>query len=185
MSIWNKKMMPEVQEKGKRGFYPVVNKEEWEKLPCIYKAMDWFPIEVPKLQWDGKIHREKSFVKEVVFDCIYIEPYGVRGKLYVHRENFQKIMFCYYGKTDCHLYSVCGVKFENGEEWSAEWKQDTRTGAYALYSNGHCLARQGGFMGYIPESVTETENGYEYNQNYYSEKHECISHYSHSNPFRN
>ena len=49
-----KKFLPKEQDNGKLGYYPVMNDEEWENLPVVYKAMEWFPIEVYNREWKIK-----------------------------------------------------------------------------------------------------------------------------------
>ena len=174
------KMLPKARLEGKRGYYPVTNHKEWEELPAVYKAMDWFPMEVSTMNCLGKRIEEKSVVKNVVFDCPYIEPYGVSGKVSVHAQEVQKILFCLFGRTECHLYSICEVEFQNGERRAAKWLQDNQTGAFAIVCGGTYVAKQGGFGGYVPARITETENGFEYRQSYQGT---FTSHYQYTNPF--
>lgn len=176
------KFMPKYRKEGKHGYYPVTSHEEWEELPKVYKAMSWFPMEMSRMNCLGKYVKEKSVVKNVVFDVPYMEPYGVAAKVSVHRENIQKILFCHFGRSDVLLYTVCEVEFENGERRYAEWRQDTRTGAYAIICGGTYIAKQGGFQGFVPARVVETEDGFEYNQDYRPDGATC--HYEYSNPFR-
>ena len=152
-------MMPAKPISGHRGFYPACNAEEWESVPKVYKAMEWFPIEVYNTRWHKK---ETSVVEKVIFDVIFLKPYKVRARVEVHVQEVQNILFCLHENTDCHLYSICAVKFANGEEWGAEWKQDTKSGAFAVYASGHCVGMQGGFLGFVPENIEKTEDGWKW-----------------------
>ena len=169
-------MLPAEPIKGKLGYYPVKTKEEWDELPAIYKAMDWFPAK------DYRNKGELSAVKSVIFDVVYMTPYKISAKVSVHRQEIQKILFCSYGDTQCHLYSVGGVELESGTVLRAKWLQDTTTGAYSIVANGVTVAKQGGFGGYIPKGIEVTEDGgFKYNWN---RAEGCIGHYEVSNPFR-
>lgn len=158
-----KRFLPSEPKQGKRGFYPVTNSEEWSELPNVFKAMEWFPREV----YNGRLitpRKEMSVPEYVIFDVTYLYPYGVSARVRVHIEDFQKIMYCLHNHTDCQLYSVCGVEFANGVEWGAYWEQDMTTGAFAVYANGgHLLGKQGGFNGFIPSNIEETEDGFKWN----------------------
>jgi len=131
---------------GKYGYYPICNKEEWTRYPKEYKKMDFLPVEMYNLRFD---RNETTAVKEVVFETPFLEPYGVGAKISVHRQHFLKIMMCLHPNTQCQLYSVCSVKFENGETRGAKWVMDTSTGSFAIMSGSHYVAKQGGFQGYI------------------------------------
>ena len=171
-------MLPEVQEEGKRGFYPVTTAQEWDNLPDVYKAMEWFPVNVYNMSWRKE---EKTIPEYVEFDVIYLEPYKVSATVRVHVQEVQKILFCLYRNAQCHLYTVSGVVFQNGERWGAEWKQDAKTGSYAIYAGGKCVGRQGGFMGFIPENIEKTDNGFKF-KGFGDYKNRC--HYEFMNPFR-
>ena len=173
------KFLPKVHKEGYLGYYPVTNADEWEQLPDVYKVMEWFPLTVNKQQFDGSVKPELTFVKNVVFDAVHIEPYKVNAKVSVHRQEVQKILFCNYKEAQCHLYSVCGVEFENGVTASAKWVQDSETGAFAITCGGNYVGKQGGFLGFIPESVIETEEGFKFERK--STKNIC--HYELMNPF--
>lgn len=183
MKIYEK-FLPKNTKQGKIGYYPVASHEEWEELPAVYKAMEWFPVEVSKMSYSGKMRTEKTFVKNVVFDVPYLEPYGVSAKVSVHRQEVQKILFCLFPRSECHLYTVCEVEFENGERRHAKWWQDSRTGAYAIYTDNHCVGKQGGYQGHIPAIIAETEAGFEYKQGYNAYNSSNINHYEYSNPFK-
>lgn len=178
----NNKFLPKVVNSNKLGYYPVVNHQEWEELPAVYKAMDWFPVETMRTDFLGRTIKEKSFVKHVVFNATYIEPYGISGKVSIHRESVQKVLFCYFGQTQCNLYDICEVEFENGVRRAAKWVYDSQTHAFAVMCGNNCVGKQGGFMGYVPDRITETENGFEYKQGYQYGTN--ISHFELLNPFR-
>ena len=178
------KFLPKKAIEGKCGYYPVASREEWEELPAVYKAMEWFPMQINRYGYGGNVIMEKTFPKNVIFDCPHIEPYGVSGKVSVHRERVQKILFCLFGRSDCHLYTVCEVEFENGVRRYAKWYQDSRTGAYAIYCGSTCVAKQGGFQAHVPAIIEETEEGFEYKQGYNAYNSSTINHYEYSNPFR-
>ena len=170
-------MLPTKPIKGHRGFYPACNAEEWENVPNLYKSMEWFPIDVYNTRWSRK---EETVVESVIFDVVFMHPYKIRARVEVHVQEVQKILFCAHQKADCHLYTICAVKFANGEEWSAEWRQDTTTGAFAVYSCGKVLGMQGGYLGFIPENIEKDENGWKW-KGYGNYNGRC--HYSLSNPF--
>lgn len=154
MSRWYDGMLPAVQKEGRRGYYPVTSEQEWkDELPAVYKAMEWFPVKDPFNK--GKL----SVIERVIFETPYLEPYGVRAKIEVHRQEFQKIMFMLHEKTQCQLYSVCGVVLQSGTRLGAKWYQDTTTGAFAVYSNEMYVGKQGGFNGHIPECIEKLEDG--------------------------
>ena len=95
-------------------------------------------------------------------------PYKVTGVFRVHRQDIQKILFCSFpGNHDCHLFTICGVVFQNGVRWPAHWRQDSQTGSFAVFAEGRQVGIQGGYLGYIPN---RQEDG--------------IFHYEYSNPFR-
>lgn len=172
-------MMPTKPIDGHLGFYPVCNAEEWENLPNVYKAMEWFPIEVYNTRWHKK---ETTVVEKVIFDVIFLRPYKVSARVEVHVQEVQSILFCSHeGIPDCHLYTICAVKFANGEEWGAEWKQDTKTGAFAVYAGGKKVGEQGGFLGFVPENIEKAEDGWKWRGvgNYNGR---C--HYALMNPFK-
>lgn len=170
-------MMPAKPIDGHTGFYPVCNAEEWENLPAVYKAMEWFPIEVYNLR-----HRKKetTVVESVIFDVIFLRPYKVRARVEVHVQEVQSILFCLHENTDCHLYSICAVKFQNGEVWNAEWRQDSKSGAFAVYACGHRVGMQGGYGGFIPDNIEKTEDGWKWKSVVNCEGR-C--HYALTNPF--
>ena len=152
-------MLPKKYNKNKLGYYPVTSYEEWEELPKVYKAMEWFPIEV----YDRFLKRKEKTVAEYIeFDVTYMKPYKIRATVKVHVQEIQKILFCLYKDHDCHLYSISGVVFANGERWGAKWVQDRTTGAYAIVSCGHYIGMQGGYMGFIPNQIERTEDGFKW-----------------------
>lgn len=170
-------MLPKETKQGKRGYYPVTSKEEWEELPALYRAMDWTPVK------DHRNGGKLTAVKAVVFDVVYLEPYKIRAKVSVHPEEIQSILFCSHGRTQCQLYSICGIELESGTVLNAEWLQDSTTGAFGIVSGRNTVARQGGYCGYIPERITVKDDGsYEYNCDRRCEG--VISHYALSNPFK-
>lgn len=177
MSLYEN-MMPEKPIAGRRGFYPVCTADEWEALPKVYKAMEWFPVEVYNTRW----HKTETTVAEkVIFDVTFMRPYKIRARVEVHVQEVQSILFCLHDDPDCHLYSICAVKFANGEEWGAEWKQDTKTGAFAVYASGKLIGKQGGFVGFVPENIEKTETGWKW-KGYGDYTGRC--HYALSNPFK-
>ena len=152
-------MMPSKPIEGHLGFYPACNAEEWENLPIVYRAMQWFPVEV----YNTRLHKkETTVVESVIFDVVYLKPYKIRAKVEVHVQEVQNILFCLHENTDCHLYSICGVKFQNGEVCGAKWLQDSKTGAYAVYAYNKYVGMQGGFGGFIPENIEKTEDGWKW-----------------------
>ena len=171
-------MLPKEEIKGHRGYYPVCNAEEWEKLPKVYKAMDWMPVEVYNTRYN---HKETTVAEYVEFDVCYLEPYRIHATVKVHVQEVQKILFCLYEDTQCHLYSVSGVVFANGERWGAKWLQDTRTGAFAIQASGKIVGMQGGFYGHIPCQIERTEDGFKWTGYRSGLKNRC--HYEVSNPF--
>ena len=157
----NKNLLPKEAVNGKRGFYPIQNAQEWEDVPCVYKSMEWFPVEVYN---DKQFHcrKEVAVPEYIIFDVVYMEPYRIRATVKVHVQEVQKILFCSFGWTQCQLYSVCGVVFSNGVEYGAKWLQDSQTGAFGIYSHGKCIGKQGGFNGFIPSDIEETEDGFKW-----------------------
>ncbi len=149
-------MLPKKPINGHRGYYPACSAEEWGNLPNIYKAMEWFPVET----YDWKLKKKEQTIPEyVVFDVVYMMPYGIRASVKVHVQEVQSILFSLHEKKDCHLYSISHVIFANGEKWWAEWRQDSITGAFGVYASGKCVGIQGGYMGHIPSNMTLLENG--------------------------
>ena len=181
MKIMFNKFMPVNQKDGYRGFYPVTNAQEWDELPAVYKAMEWFPIEMKLFDHRGELHTEKTIVKNVVFDALHIMPYKVSAKVSVHRSSVQSILFSSHKQHDCHLYTVCEVEFENGERRRAKWVQDTRTGAFAIMVGSRYVGKQGGFQFYVPSNIEDAEDGFKW-KGYVAG--ETITHYDVSNPFR-
>ena len=168
--------LPKEQKSGYCGYYPVTSAQEWDDLPAVYKAMEWFPVEMKR---NG--YTEKTVVEYVEFEVVYMTPYKVRGTFRVHRQEVQKILFCSFpGHHDCHLYSICGVVFQNGERWGAKWHQDSRTGAYEVLAGGKRVGTQGGFLGFVPRLIDRTEDGWKCNFDY---NHGNVCHYEISNPF--
>lgn len=170
-------MLPKERKEGKIGYYPVVNKQEWEELPDLYKAMEWNAIPDP-LDKRGILRA----VKSVIFDVVHMEPYGIRSKVSVHPQDVQKILFCSYGQSQCHLYSISGIELEGGTKLHAKWLQDSMTGAFAVVVNGDYIAMQGGFQGHIPECIEKSENG-EFKWKGIGE-YKKLNYYTYSEPFR-
>lgn len=171
--------MPKETKEGKRGFFPVKNEQEWNELPAVYKAMEWFPVDV----YDDYLRKNVTTVPEYIeFDVVYMEPYKIRATVRVHVQEVQKILFCLFENAQCHLYSVSGVVFQNGERWGAKWIQDSTTGAFAIQvQGGKIVGKQGGFRGFIPRKIKRTEDGnFEYDS-YSTNGNRC--HYEFSNPF--
>ena len=170
-------MMPPKPIDGHLGFYPACNAEEWENIPAIYKAMQWLPVEVYNTR-----HRQKetTVVEKVIYDVTFLKPYKVSARVEVHVQETQGILFCSHEHTDCQLYSICAVKFANGEVWGAEWKQDARSGAFAVYACGKRVGMQGGFLGFVPDNIEQTENGWKW-KGFVNCEGRC--HYALSNPF--
>ena len=168
--------LPTTQIPGKIGYYPVSSAEEWEALPNVYKAMDWFPVKMKNRGFE-----ETTFVEYVEFDVTYALPYKVSGTFRVHRQEVQKILFCLFKNPEVHLYTISGVVFQNGERWGAKWYQDSWTGAYEVVASGKIVGRQGGFLGFVPSRIERTEDGgWKYNW----KNCENICHYELSNPFQ-
>lgn len=174
MSLY-RDMMPKTFIEGHRGYYPVCNKEEWEQLPDLYKVMEWEAIKDPFDK--GRLRA----VKSVVFDVAYLEPYGVSARVAVHPQEVQKILFCSFDRPECHLYSICEVELEGGSRLPAKWYQDSYTGAFAIYAGRSCVARQGGYEGFIPERIEVLPDGtFEYDRQYNTGKRH---YYTLLNPF--
>ena len=172
-----KGMLPTEYNSNKLGYYPVTSREEWEALPDLYKTMEWYPVKDPHHK--GTL----SAVKSVIFDVPYLEPYGIRAKVSVHPSEVHKILFCLFKDSDCHLYSVSGIELESGTRLGAQWRQDSTTGAFAIYCGGSAVAKQGGFLAHVPESIQRTEDGaFKYNFQHNSER---VSYYTRLNPFDN
>ncbi len=170
-------MLPNQSIPGHLGYYPVTNKREWDELPDLYKVMQWESVKDPHDKGELKA------VKSVIFDVVYMEPYGISAKVSVHPSEIQKILFCSFRNKDCLLYSVCGIELEGGIRLGAKWLQDSITGAFAIVSNGQYVGTQGGFRGFIPEGITRNVDGsYKYDYSSYKSK---ITHYEILNPFRN
>lgn len=146
-------MLPNPSKPGYRGYYPVTSREEWDALPDLYKVMEWEPVK------DPHNNNQLRAVKAVIFDVPHVTPYGVRAKVSLHPEDVHQILFCSFPKTDCHLYSICGIELVSGTRMPAKWLQDTTTGAFGIFVNNECIARQGGFQGYIPEHILQLEDG--------------------------
>ena len=169
-------MLPKENMDGKIGYYPVMNIKEWDELPDLYKAMEWSAIPDPL---------DKSrlrAVKSVTFDVVYMEPYGISAKVSVHPQEVQKLLFCNYGNTQCHLYSVSAVELEGGTKLPAKWLQDSTTGAFAILAGKHYAAMQGGFGGYVPECIERLNDGTFKWKGFgnYSQ----TNHFTYSDPFR-
>ena len=172
-------MLPKEQMKGKRGFYPVATKEEWDSLPAVYKAMEWFPQDVFD---DYRRRNVRSIPEYVEFSVTYLTPYKINATVKVHVQEVQKILFCLFEDAQCQLFSVSGVVFQNGVRWGAQWKQDTRTGAFAIYASGHCVGMQGGYLGHIPANIEKEEDGTFKWAGFRETDTRC--HYELGNPFR-
>lgn len=168
-------MLPKKQKEGKLGYYPVTNEKEWDELPDLYKTMEWKPVK------DHHDNGRLKAVKAVIFDVVFMEPYKIRAKVSVHPQEVQKILFCSFKDPDCQLYSVSGIELEGGTQLGAKWLQDTITGAFAIYSAGEYVGKQGGFGGYVPEHINRLEDGTWKYDHKYSEG--IISHYELGNPF--
>lgn len=151
--------LPKEPKPGKTGYYPVTNAKEWDELPEVYKAMEWFPVEVYN---PGIKAKEMTVAEYVEFDVVHLLPYKVRATVRVHVQDVQKILFCHFKDPQCHLYSVSGVVFANGVRWHAKWFQDTTTGAFAIYAGGKSVGTQGGYMEFIPCQIEKTENGFKW-----------------------
>ena len=175
----NKNFLPKEQKTGKRGYYPVSSAEEWDELPKVYRAMEWFPVEVyNNKQFHCK--KETTVAEYVVFDVVYAEPYKIRASVKVHVQEVQKILFCLFENPQFHLYSISSVIFANGVEWPAKWTQDRNTGAFAVWAGNKLVGQQGGYMGFIPCQIEETEDGFNW-KGYQMGQNRC--HYTLLNPF--
>lgn len=171
-------MLPPKPIDGKRGYYPVCTKEEWDELPEIYKVMEWIPVKDPL---NGN---KMSGITGVVFDVTFLEPYNIGNvKVEVHPQDMQKILFCLFSNVQCHLYSVCQVVLDSGSRVNAKWYQDSVTGAFGIYTMGVYAGKQGGFKAYIPKSCKLQEDG-TYKYNWHPESNLGVSaYYTFSNPF--
>ena len=176
MSIYEG-FLPKVYNDHKFGFYPVCNAQEWDELPAVYKEMDWYAMDV----YDEFLRKNVRSIPEYVeFDVVHMLPYKISATVRVHVQEVQKILFCLFDSAECHLYSIKSVVFQNGEVWGAKWQQDATTGAFAIFACGHCVARQGGYMGYIPKQIERTEDGWKWT-GYRDTPERC--HYQLTNPF--
>ena len=146
-------MLPPVLLEGKRGYYPVCNAQEWEQLPDLYKAMEWSPV--PDYRNKGSL----SAVKSVIFDVVYLEPYRINAKVHIHCSDVQKVLYCLFKDSQCHLYTICGVELESGTQYGAKWLQDSTTGSFGVYAGTHLCGRQGGFQGFVPANIERLEDG--------------------------
>ena len=171
--------LPKERIDGHAGYYPVTTAEEWDNLPIVYRAMEWFPVEVYNTRYNMK---ETTVAEYVEFDVTYMRPYKISATVRVHVQDVQKILFCYFKDTECHLYSVCGVVFANGERWGAKWHQDSRTGAYEIIAGGKRIGTQGGFLGFVPNQIERTDDGGWKWLGYMPNKNRC--HYELLNPFK-
>ena len=158
-SYLRKKMMPEEPIKGKRGYYPVCSKEEWDQLPDLYKVVTWFPYS--RIYNERTKGIEESRPRSVIFNTKYEHYDGCSCDIMVPIESAVKIHMCLHRSDSIFSgASLTGVQFENGVSYAAERMQDSRTGSMIIYCFGKRLAMQGGCMGYIPEGVTyEEEKG--------------------------
>lgn len=173
------KFLPKEKIKGHRGYYPACNEQEWDNLPEVFRAMEWFPVEVyNNKQYHCK--KEITVAEYVVFDVVYAEPYKIRASVKVHVQDVQKILFCAFNNPQFHLYSISKVVFANGVEWGAKWTQDTKTGAFAVWACDKIVGKQGGYMGFIPCQIEETEEGFKWS-GYHDGQNRC--HYELLNPF--
>lgn len=177
MSIYDG-FLPENALEGHKGYYPVCNEKEWDALPDVYKAMEWFPVDVYNQRWRKT---EKTVAEYVVFDVVYLKPYKIRASVKVHVQDVQKILFCLYNDTQCHLYTISHVIFANGEKWWAKWTQDATTGAFAVWADHKLVGQQGGFMGFIPSQIEKTEDGFKWS-GFKAGQNRC--HYELTNPFK-
>ena len=169
-----KKFLPEKAIEGKIGYYPVMNDEEWEKLPAVYKAMEWFPVEV----YNTALKRNETTVVEYVYFDMFLTTYQMSVKVRVHRQEVPKLLFRSYRDNECLFYTICDVEFANGQRLPAKWLQDSRTGAFGVFC-GKCVGKQGGFQGYVPSNIEETEDGFKYKGYVPREQAKGITHYCH------
>ena len=175
----NKNLFPSKPIDGHIGYYPVCNAKEWDELPFVYKAMEWFPIEVYN---DKQFHCKKELTvpEYVVFDVVYATPYRISAEVIVHVQEVQKILFCLFENPQFHLYTISDVIFSNGVKYPAKWTQDSRTGAFAVWACDRLVGKQGGYSGFVPCHIEETEDGFKYT-GYVPGQNRC--HVQLTNPF--
>ena len=150
------KMLPAEELPGRRGYYPVCSKEEWDMLPDLYKAVTWFP--------SSRVYNEKSKTIETsrpmnaVFNTVYEYFYGCQCSMAVPIENAVQIHMCLLPSESIFAgSSLTGIQFENGTIYAAEKKEDYKTRAMVIYCSGQHLAMQGSFMGHVPDGVSYRE----------------------------
>lgn len=136
-----KDVTPENPVKGKLGFYPAADPADYRELPLPLRCS----------VWDAE-------VEAVIFDTFF-SNYGVSAKVEVHPDHAFKCLFASSG-GGTQLYSVCAVRLKNGRNIYADWRQDTHSGAFAIFNaSGKEIARQGGYQGWIPEECYKDEHG--------------------------
>ena len=135
-------LVPNPPLDGHIGFYPC-NPGEWKALPLPLRCATSYPV-------------NKKHIAAVVFDT-WFDNYKFRATVEVHPENVFKALFCF-SETGTQLYSVVGVKWDNGSYSAAQWHQDKQTGAYSIIvGRGVNALKQGGFQWHIPANCEYDE----------------------------
>lgn len=135
-----KSFMPETPIEGRRGFYPCTE-EEWRTLPLPLRCATWF----------------RNDIEAVIFDT-WLDNYRIRANVEVHPEHAFKALFSQ-SNGGTQLYSVVGVRTDDGKRLGAKWLQDTASGAFAIISGGNFIAMQGGYKAHMPEICQEKNGG--------------------------
>ena len=136
-----KEFLPAQPIPGRIGFYPCLDKAEWHALPLPMRVITWH---VP--------------IKEVEFES-WFDNYGIKAQVRVDRGHAHKCLFMSHG-DGTQLYKLSAVIHQDGSREAASWRQDMRTGAFAIYSiGGRLLARQGGYSGHLPANVYKDQAG--------------------------
>lgn len=120
--------LPKERKEGYIGFYPA-RPEEWQRLPLPLRASTSYPI------------ANAGHVKAVIFDC-YHDELSMPMEVSIHPQNVFKALFCFVQHPQ--MYTITAVVMADGSRWGAKWRQDQRTGAFAVYAGGYLVLKQGG-----------------------------------------
>ena len=157
MTTATQKLLPNPPLDGHIGFYPC-KPDEWQTLPLPLRCSTAYPI-------------NKKFVSAVVFD-VWFENYKFQAAVEVHPANAFKALFCL-ADGGTQLYSVSGVRWNDGSHSGAKWWQDNQTGAYRIaVGGGRTALEQGGYQGHIPANCEydEAEQKWKHQGNPHSDK---------------
>lgn len=118
-----------------------MNIDKWRALPLPLKCATW-----------------DASILSVIFNARF-DNYGFNARVEVHPEYVIKALFMNRG-SGTMLYTVCGLRMENGREYGANWRQDVETGAYCIFtSEGHRAGTQGGYLGHVPANCIQKDTG--------------------------